>query len=256
MRTERCPSSNSREGRYLSAVCYTAQLQLEVDALAVKWNKRILAEVRGIQKYYMASAFDRPQWPIVTAQQPEDLQAYQWGFVPPWAKDPQKIAMSTGNARVEEVFSKSTYREAAEEGWRCLVPVTGFYEHRHVSNGKLKIPYILRPKYGELWYLGGIYHPATKTYSILTTEANDLMAQIHNSAKRQPVIIAPVFHEAFLHDRFDQKQLADFCAPMPSEVMDYHTVSKLLTQKGVDRNVPAVAEPFDYPGLPPIHLAA
>ena len=50
----------------------------------------------------------------------------------------------------------------------------------------------------ELFTFAGLYsdwkNPLTnqiiRTYTIITTEANELMAQIHNSKKRMPVVLA------------------------------------------------------------------
>jgi len=238
-------------------MCVSAQLQIEFEA-GQRWhNRRVTEEIFGRKPIYAASCFDRPAWPVITAQEPDTLQLMNWCYLPPHAaSEPIKFIAeySTYNAKCENVYTGRLYRHAMEQRHRCLIPVTGFYEHRHV--GKLRIPYLVQPIDGGVWFFAGIYNAESRTYAIVTTEANDLMAQIHNARKRQPVILPPGFQEQYLENDFDADTFPRFCAPMPHQVMQYHTVSKLLTARGVDRNVPAVAEPFAYPEVPPIELAA
>ncbi len=38
-----------------------------------------------------------------------------------------------------------------------------------------------------------------------------------------------------------------FCEPIADEAFTYWPISKRITQRGVDPNVPDIAEPVDYP---------
>jgi putative SOS response-associated peptidase YedK len=80
------------------------------------------------------------------------------------------------------------------------VPADGFYEWQwQDSKGKNKQKFFMHLpdealfSFAGLWnewqnqVTGEYYH----TYTILTTEANELMAKVHNSKKRMPVIISP-----------------------------------------------------------------
>ena len=239
-------------------MCVNMQLTLEFDHFGVAANKRILDEVqRRWERKWSASTFDRPLWPVVTAQEPDVVQAMQWGYLPPHVEsDPVKFIATYGtyNARCENVYTGKLYAEAMQQKLRCLVPVTGFYEHRHV--GKLRIPYLIQPKESAFWYFAGIYNAATRTFSVVTTEANELMRQIHNSAARQPLILPGGFAEAYLEKVFDDNRFVDSAEHSPHHSELFRTGFKLLTARGVDRNVPEVAAEFVYEGLPPIGLAA
>ena len=65
--------------------------------------------------------------------------------------------------------------------------------------GKEKQQYLITLPNEEPFAFGGIYSEWTdkntgellNTYSIVTTEANELMAEIHNNKKRMPVILTP-----------------------------------------------------------------
>jgi putative SOS response-associated peptidase YedK len=96
------------------------------------------------------------------------------------------------NARSETVAQKPAFR-AAYQSRRCLVAADGFYEWKRDSGGG-KRPYFIgmddkRPfAIGGLWesWLGGGDGGAVETFTVLTTEPNDVMRPIHN---RMPLII-------------------------------------------------------------------
>jgi len=62
---------------------------------------------------------------------------------------------------------------------------------------KEKKKYLITPKNHDIFAFAGIYsswknpqnHELVSSYSILTTDANDLMREIHNSKKRMPVVL-------------------------------------------------------------------
>lgn len=101
-----------------------------------------------------------------------------------------------GPGKVKEVFN--TRADKAFWSWkkltttqRVLVPATGFYEWRREEGGKQ--PYFIHPKDEELFSFAGIWNAwkgedgqIINTYSIMTTEPNADMLEIHN---RMPVIL-------------------------------------------------------------------
>lgn len=123
----------------------------------------------------------------------------KWGLIPFWEKTAEKaneIRKLTYNAKADTVFEKPSFREPIKKH-RCLVPSTGFFEWHHNSDGT-KMPYFIRLKDGDIFSMAGIYdewrNPETgkilRTFSILTTEANQLLAKMHNAKKRMPVILS------------------------------------------------------------------
>jgi putative SOS response-associated peptidase YedK len=119
------------------------------------------------------------------------LGLLKWGLLPSWSKDPA-AAPRPINARAETVASSSMFRGAFARR-RCLVPASAFYEW--VKTGGPKMPYAFARTDGQpmafagLW--GGIRWPSgevSRTFAIITTDANELMAPIHN---RMPVILEP-----------------------------------------------------------------
>jgi putative SOS response-associated peptidase YedK len=232
-------------------MCYQTQLVVEHERSHAYWNKRIWDQLKQRPAIHHASVFARLPWPVVTVQEPELVQDKQCGLVPAYATDAADFLKHypTYNAKSEEVYTKRTFRKAATEGRRCLVAVTGFFEWMHV--GKDKVPYFIHKRGGGLFMFGGLY--AGDTYTILTTRANERMARIHNTKQRMPVIIPEAFERDWLNPALAQDDVLALCAPVPEDYLEDWTVSKLITTRGADTNVPAVWQPFTYatPGPAP-----
>lgn len=129
-----------------------------------------------------------------------ELALLRWGFIPFWAKD-AKIGYSTINAKSETVAGSAMYREALKRR-RCLVPADGFYEWQKLD-AKNRQPWALGLADGSMFAFAGLWDrwkdPATQqpleTFTILTTEPNELTATIHN---RMPVILVSRDYERWL----------------------------------------------------------
>src|SRR5690606_13455781 len=95
--------------------------------------------------------------------------------------------------------------------------------------------------------------PATgellRTYSILTTEANPLLAKIHNTKKRMPVILPEEQERAWLADGLSTAEIISLLQPFPAAQMEAYTISRLITARTANRNCPEVQAPFVYPEL-------
>jgi putative SOS response-associated peptidase YedK len=122
------------------------------------------------------------------------LDLLRWGFLPYWTKEP-KQARKPINAKAETVATTGMFRDAFARR-RCLVPAGAFYEWRKGPGGA-KHPFAVARADGAPLALAGIWEawraPGTageieRTFAIITTDANALMAPIHN---RMPVVIEP-----------------------------------------------------------------
>jgi putative SOS response-associated peptidase YedK len=127
-----------------------------------------------------------------------------WGLIPSWSKDPS-IGARMINARSETVSEKPAFR-AAFKRRRCLVPVSGFYEWK--KDGKAKQPYYITSPDGTplavagLWeYWEGADGSALESCTLLTTDANELMAPLHD---RMPVIVEPADYGEWLGSGKDE----------------------------------------------------
>jgi putative SOS response-associated peptidase YedK len=139
-----------------------------------------------LERYNVAPATD--QLVILSEGGRRVARWHRWGLIPHWARD-KAIGYKTINARGESVAAKPAFRAALRQR-RCLVPATGFYEWKVEASGKQ--PYLIRLRSGELFAFAGLWESWTgpegelRSFTIITTEPNALMARIH---ERMPAII-------------------------------------------------------------------
>jgi putative SOS response-associated peptidase YedK len=144
----------------------------------------------------------------------------RWGLVPFWAKD-AKTGYSTFNARAEEAAKKPAYREALKRR-RCLVPADAFYEWQRLD-AKTKHPFAIGLKSGEPCALAGLWErwqpkegEPLESFTILTTDPNELMETIHN---RMPVILEPRDYDRWLEPGDPARPPVDLMRPLAAEKM-------------------------------------
>jgi putative SOS response-associated peptidase YedK len=163
------------------------------------------------------------------------LEFFQWGLIPSWAKDP-KIGNKMINARAETLGEKPSFRNAYKRR-RCLVLADGFYEWKKEGD-KTKTPMYIRLASGEPFAFAGLWELWQKTEdmilscTIITTEPNELMAQIHN---RMPVILPHTAYEQWLDPaERTPDQLDGLLQPFPAGLMTAYPVSKLVNSPAND----------------------
>jgi putative SOS response-associated peptidase YedK len=227
----------------------------KLDELIAFFNEQPAYEIRDYQHYYLADGFVHPMMGITTIEEPKVIQEGYWGLIPGWAKTVEQardIAKNTLNAVSETVYEKPSFKNYIGK-YRCLIWVQGFYEWQHREGGKEKIPHFIYRKDHKPFTFGGIYskwpHPETgeliTTFSILTTPANELLSEIHNNKKRMPLIIDPDQRERWL-SQLNKDEIQVMMQVYPDGELAAHTISKLITTRGINNNVPEVQEAFMY----------
>jgi putative SOS response-associated peptidase YedK len=208
-------------------------------------------------RQYHTSSFDLPKLPVITNDNQKQIQLFIWGLIPFWLKDKktaEEMRLKTMNARSESIYDKPSFRHAAERQ-HCLVLADGFFEWQEVD-GK-NYPYYIRLKTHEPFAMAGLWDTwkdketseMLQTYTVITTKANPLMEQIHNKKKRMPVIL-PKDHEEEWIDPSLKKQAAEaLLVPFDEMLMEAYTISRLITSKHQNPNVPEIIRPFSYPEL-------
>ncbi len=206
---------------------------------------------------FHADGFTFLQMPVITQKKPESIQLFNWGLIPHWVKtkaDADKLKTLTLNARSETVFEKPSFRSSIPNN-RCLIIADGFFEWMDFQ--KKKYPHLIQMKDRQLFCFAGIYSSwvdkttgeLINSFSILTTDANPMMEKIHNLKKRMPVIIPPHLYKKWLSPDLTKEAIQSFFDPYPEEKMQNHTISKRITSRTENSNVPETVEPFNYPEL-------
>jgi len=147
----------------------------------------------------------------------------RWGLIPHWAKD-TKVAYSTINARSETAASKPAFRDSFKRK-RALIPADAFYEWKR--DGKDKQPHLIRMKGGGPFTLAGLWSTwrspedeEITSFTIMTTEPNGFMAEIHN---RMPVILGEEARSRWLDTDEDPTSVL---RPCPSEWLEAYPVDR------------------------------
>lgn len=168
---------------------------------------------------------------------PKELSFVKWGLIPFWAKD-KSIGVRLINARAETIDEKPAFKNSFKSK-RCLIFADGFYEWK-VSSGKMKTPYFVKLKTGEPFTFAGLWdswfdkenNTNLTTATIITTEPNELMKDIHN---RMPVILSKEFRELWLDNDFhDLKYLSSILLPYPAEEMESYETSLRVNNTNYD----------------------
>jgi putative SOS response-associated peptidase YedK len=226
------------------------------DSLVKRFSAVFLENV-SFKRQYHVSSFDLPQLPVITNENPKQIQLFTWGLIPFWAKDQktaEEIRLKTMNARAESIFEKPSFRLAAEQK-HCLVLTDGFFEWQEYM-GK-NYPYYIRLKNHEPFAMAGLWdcwkNPETAeelhTYTVVTTKANPLMEQIHNKKKRMPVILRRENEGEWIRASLNKESAQVLLSPYDEKEMEAFTISLLITSKQRNPNVPEVFQPFVYPEL-------
>jgi len=161
----------------------------------------------------------------------------RWGLVPSWAKDPS-IASHTINARAETVAEKPSFRSAFAKR-RCLVPADGYYEwYQGPPQGPggipQKQPFYIHTTDGSSLAMAGLYEwwrePGPQeawrlTCSIITTEATEDVARIHN---RMPMTIRPDAWERWLDPAVTGPEVSRLMRPAALGSFVGHPVSSMV----------------------------
>lgn len=153
------------------------------------------------------------------------VELMRWGLLPPWAKD-KRVAARHINARSETVHTRPAFREAFRER-RCLVPTDGFYEWKR--EGKKRLPFHFGVRDVDAFAMAGLWErwkspegEWVRTFTVLTTDANALIAPIHD---RMPVILPPAALATWLEPTAGETALRELLGPFPAERMEAWRVS-------------------------------
>ena len=206
---------------------------------------------------------DANRWPFIETRQ--RLTEVRRGYTDARGKFNQPLTML--NAVSEELLlPNKVYRDAALKR-RCLILSSGFYEWRHVypigkKTGKplktaVTYPYFISLPENEYFYMAGVWQPWTdaetgeyvESSAIVTTAANGLMEQVHNTKKRMPTILNEDLAYEWLFGNLSENRITEIAkSQYPAEKMKAYTIAKDF------RASINPTAPFEYADLPPLSI--
>lgn len=151
------------------------------------------------------NGFTFPKTPVISSKKKNKIELFQWGLIPNWSKD-KSIQQYTLNAKIETLDEKPSFKNIIQQ--RCLILADGFMEWKWLDKkGKAKQQFHISLPNNNAFAFAGIWSEwvdnktgeIISTYSMVTTEANKLMSEIHNTKKRMPIILTPQNEQDWLN---------------------------------------------------------
>ena len=195
-------------------------------------------------------------------------RSMEWGCIPFYVKEEKSFVRQRAtmlNARSERVLDDPKSYWYKIRNRRCLIPMNGFYEHRAVKGWKKKVPYLIKLKAQEMFFIPGLYSVvelpdtetgemiARSTFTIITRDANSVMRNIHNDGDnrgRMPLLVRFDMATKWLDTDLTEDDYRGILAfEMPDEELDYYPVYTIRSSKGRPDDKPK-NEPWQWEKLP------
>jgi putative SOS response-associated peptidase YedK len=164
-----------------------------------------------------------------------ELAHLHWGLIPSWAKE-RAMGARMINARAETLAEKPAFRSAFRAR-RCLIVADGFYEWQKL--GTRKQPHFIGFRDGRPFAFAGLWErwrgegsEEVESCTIVTTEANELLAPIHD---RMPVILDPADCALWIDSSVKETdRLAALLRPYPPGPLQAYPVGLLVNNAAND----------------------
>ena len=112
-------------------------------------------------------------------------------------------------------------------------------------------------KSGEPFALAGLWetwkNPGTgreeRTFTVITVPANPLLARIHNTKKRMPLILIPEVEREWLARPLKEKEIREVTGRLDDKVLYAYPVSRAIASRDVDSSRMELLDRHDYPEL-------
>ena len=238
-------------------MCFTVSVEEKAKQAIreyLKSNEGVQLKFDFAENLYLVSGFSHPKLPVIKQG---TIELSEWGLIPSFAfsndfaKEMQNKTLNAHSGRIHE--TRSYKRPIISQ--RCILIVDGFFESQDV-NGK-KYPYYIYPSNGKVFYFGCIYNTwvdketgnIRDTFSIVTTDANKLMAKIHNLKKRMPLILHHKDVAAWIDPETPIEKINSLMIPFADEEMDAYSISKKANKSTEIRNIPEIKNVVNYPEL-------
>jgi len=159
----------------------------------------------------------------------------KWGYVPTFATN-ENIRNHLINAKAETVTEKPAFASSFKNR-RCLILADGFYEWRRDGRQRIPMRFVLKNK--SLFPMAGLWNTFIRpdgsklhTCIILTTEANSIVANVHD---RMPVILSLKDAQTWLNPLPSNKdQLTAMLKPYSADAMIAYQVSSSINKASND----------------------
>lgn len=212
-----------------------------------------------------------PEYPIIYKDKESSdlaLVEMEWGVLPTYLKDPKEQTdrrRNMVNIRSERILEDKKSYWHRLKNQRCLIPVSGTFEHRKIKGWKKKVPYYISEKGRDLFYIPGLYQwhetvdadgvvEKVGSFAMLTRAANEAMGQIHNDGPnkgRMPLFLPKDLEELWVSDISEEEIMQVISFEIAEEDLEYHPVYTLRGYPDRPDDKKRFEE-YTWEGLPPL----
>lgn len=183
---------------------------------------------------------DANRWPFIETR--EQLNKVRSGYKDPRGKF---VKYDFLNAVSEELLLKDKVYRQATLHRRCIILSSGFYDWRHIypinkrtgepRKTPEKYPYRVMVNGREYFWMAGIWNAWSdadtgeyvESVAMVTTKANEVMAQIHNSKERMPTILTDDLAFDWLFKPMNEEEISTVARwQIPYTQLSYYTLKK------------------------------
>jgi putative SOS response-associated peptidase YedK len=238
-------------------MCYHASFSFDKFQLAERYKIAVEEIPNGsaLPLPYL-NGFSFPMVPVIKKDPDKKVEWMQWGLIPHWTKnsgEAEKIRTMTLNAKAETLTQKPAFKHTLKSQ-RCIIPCSGFFEWREIQ--KKKYPYLIEAN-ENIFSIAGIFDEWTEkesgevvpTFSIITAPANHLLAQIHNTTQRMPLILSEELEEKWLQTPFEETILEQQIKHLDGLNLKAKPIAKDFQSKSATMGIEDFAKEVQYPEM-------
>ena len=212
-----------------------------------------------------------PDYPIIFKEKYSEvlgLTNMKWGYLTCNSLDSNDqvdICLNMVNVPSEKILDSKFSLWNGLRKQRCLIPVTGVYEHRKVKGWNIKVPYHIGEESRDIFYIPGIYqwHESIDingkserkgSFAMLTRSANNLMSMINNNGPtkhRMPLFLLKDLEKLWISELTDEEIAKLLTYEIPNDMLSVHPV---YTLSGYPKRPDGKSryERYDWNSLPPL----
>ena len=234
-------------------MCYHTTLSKHLDRVT-RYLETPMVEEEKYTPYFCLNGFTHDYVYIVPQNDPKHMYAGSWGLVPDYALNAPRAFYKDGkyntlNARGEVIFESRTYKNFIHQ--RCLIFADGFFEPHYFAPKKQQPYFCFLPDSREdderkLFCFAGLYSRDDEgNYYVtqLTVEANEFFAEIHNKAKRMPLVLDDRYVRKWLKNDLEDNEVKDIIrAGFTRDDFEAYPVQNIY-QRSIDANHPEILKP-------------
>lgn len=187
---------------------------------------------------------------IITEDEPKQIVPGIWGLLPEDFEEDWFVFQNVNNTLNfdESMLNSNEINNEHFHSKRCLIVITGFFTS-YIKNGTL-YPYYVYTKLDKPISVGGLYNKLKdgfRTCTILLSEANSFIREIHNINIKMPLIIPEKFRDSWLNND-ENINFKNFVHASQSIELHAHTIAKEFFKNDIVYD--SMLEPVTYKSVP------